>query len=88
MAADGDAIMTLPYERTRAVNKTRTFLQELSVNLELPEKIRRDALWCLRHYPSAFEVHVAARQEMAETKPPFGPIFWPAETYEIPDDAP
>jgi hypothetical protein len=88
MAADGNAVMTMPYERTRAVIQTRAFLQELSINLELPEKIRKQALWCLRHYPTAFQVHLAAHQEMAGEKPLLGPVFWPAETYEIPDDAP
>jgi hypothetical protein len=42
--------MTLHHERTRAVIQTREFLLELSVNLQLPEKIRNDAVWCLRHY--------------------------------------
>ena len=66
MATDGSAVMTMPYERTRAVIQTRAFLQDLSINLELPEKIRKRALWCLRHYPTAFQVHLAAHQELAE----------------------
>lgn len=44
--------MTMPGERTRAVIQTHEFLVELSRDTSLPAKVRRDAKFLLRHYPS------------------------------------
>jgi len=46
--------MTLPTERFRAMIRTRNFLQDLldpKKTPRVPRDIRRQAYWCLRHYP-------------------------------------
>ena len=51
--------MTLPDERFRAVFRTAEFLAELtdpSVTPKIPKKIRDDARWCLRHYPTYYDL--------------------------------
>jgi hypothetical protein len=55
--------MTMPDERTRAVIQTREFLVELYRDKFLPEKMRRDAKFLLRHYPSKADMVLAARLE-------------------------
>ena len=55
--------MTLPDERYRAVVQTRMFLHELlnpKITPRIPKKIRQQASWCLRHYPSEWEMKRAA----------------------------
>jgi hypothetical protein len=58
--------MTVPNERTRAVNATREFLIDL-LNHEkyprLPKKVRDRSLSLLKHYPTAFDMHVIADKE-------------------------
>lgn len=44
--------MTMPDERSRAVVQTREFLVELSRDNSLPERVRRDAKFLLRHFPT------------------------------------
>ncbi|MBN3471701.1 hypothetical protein G0D98_25450 [Pseudomonas savastanoi pv. phaseolicola] len=51
--------MTTPNERTRAVIQTGEFLLELSQDSSLPERIRRDAKFLLRHYPDQFQMLLA-----------------------------
>jgi hypothetical protein len=70
--------MTMPYERTRTVVQTLDFLLELSRDLSLPERVRRDASFLLRHFPSKSDVLLAGQiEEQAETLPigVFGPVF-------------
>ena len=52
--------MALPDERYRAVLKTQEFLVELLNTPRIPKKIKDDARWCLRHYPSAWDMKRAA----------------------------
>lgn len=52
--------MTLPDERYRAVVKTQEFLLELLKTPGIPQKIKDDARWCLRHYPSSWDMQRAA----------------------------
>lgn len=70
--------MTTPSERSRAVIQTEAFLKELSRDVSLPEKVRRDAKFLLRHFPSRSDVILAGRlEEEAVTLPipfPF-PVF-------------
>ncbi|WP_324608664.1 BPSL0761 family protein, partial [Pseudomonas savastanoi] len=54
-----DLDMTTPNERTRAVIQTGEFLLELSQDSSLPERIRRDAKFLLRHYPDQFQMLLA-----------------------------
>ena len=44
--------MTMPFERTRALRWAGEFLNELS-GVDLPEHIKRQIPYILRHYPSA-----------------------------------
>lgn len=69
--------MTMPNERTRAVIQTREFLVELSRDASLPDRVRRDAKFLLRHYPSRDDVLLAGRIEesTAPLVAPMGPIF-------------
>lgn len=69
--------MTMPNERTRAVIQTGKFLLELSRDPSLPEKIRRDAKFLLRHYPDQFQMLLAGRIEEASdpSVSPMGPVF-------------
>lgn len=52
--------MTMPDERYRAVVKTQEFLVEILNTSRIPKKIKEDAKWCLRHYPSAWDMKQAA----------------------------
>jgi hypothetical protein len=64
--------MTLPYERTNAVNTTRSFLEDLinpKATPRIPQAIRKQALWCLRHYPSAWEMDVVSQRESKDNDP-------------------
>lgn len=54
--------MTLPDERYRAVVKTQEFLVEILNTPRVPKAIKEQARWCLRHYPSAWDMRVAAEQ--------------------------
>lgn len=69
--------MTTPNERTRAVIQTGKFLLELSRDSSLPERIRRDAKFLLRHYPEPFQVLLAGRIEEGSDPSisPMGPVF-------------
>lgn len=70
--------MTMPDERSRAVVQTRDFLVNLSRDSSLPEKVRNDAKFLLRHFPSRDEVILAGRiEEQSETLPlgAMGPVF-------------
>lgn len=50
--------MTLPDERYRAVMTTRKFLQQLAGGefSRVPKAVRAQALGCLRHFPSEWEM--------------------------------
>ncbi len=58
--------MTIPLERTRAVNNTRQFLLDLldtKKTPRIPKSVRASALHCLRHYPTDFDMEVIAERE-------------------------
>lgn len=75
--------MTTPHERTRAVLEAREFFLDLArpdVTPGVPEEVRRQARWFLRHYPTAPEldlVHKAlpswfgSPAEVSSPVPPF-----------------
>jgi hypothetical protein len=51
--------MTLPIERLYALTNTRNFLRDLldrSKTPGIPSKFRKEAYWCLKHYPSDFDI--------------------------------
>ncbi|PTU01166.1 hypothetical protein DBR45_18945 [Pseudomonas sp. HMWF031] len=73
-----EADMTMPTERSRAVVQTREFLIELAQNSSLPDQVRRDAQFLLRHFPTRDDVVLAGRiEEHCETLPLgiLGPVF-------------
>ncbi|WP_368407271.1 BPSL0761 family protein [Pseudomonas aeruginosa] len=74
----GEVTMTMPNERSRAVVLTRDFLVALSRDNALPEKVRHDAKFLLRHYPTRDDVILAGKiEEQAESMPleALGPVF-------------
>ncbi len=58
--------MTVPIERTNAVNWTREFMYELidpKKTPRVPKAVRQRALHLLRHYPSDFDMKLIADRE-------------------------
>ena len=58
--------MTVPIERTNAVNWTRGFMYELidpKKTPRVPKAVRQRALHLLRHYPSDFDMKLIADRE-------------------------
>ena len=57
--------MTMPNERRNAVNRTRIFLLDLmdpKKTPRIPKSIRRDAYYCLKHYPGEYHMLLASEQ--------------------------
>lgn len=52
--------MTLPDERYRAVMQTIQFLTDICNTPRVPKAIKQQARSLLRHYPSAWDMKVAA----------------------------
>lgn len=64
--------MTMPHERTRAVLGTRELLEQLRLRDDIPADVRKDAVWCLRHFPTASDLKVAGyATTMGGTENPF-----------------
>ena len=71
--------MTIPYERTRAVLETRTFLQQLldpAANPRVPGRVRESARSLLQHYPDYASIELAhkALPHLFGPVPPFSRI--------------
>jgi len=50
--------MTLPRERVNALESTRYFLEQLmdpKATPRIPAYIRKEARWCLKHFPWAMD---------------------------------
>jgi hypothetical protein len=52
--------LTLPDERYRAVVQTQRFLLKLLTTPRIPKAVKDEARWCLRHYPSEYDMKQAA----------------------------
>jgi hypothetical protein len=52
--------MTLPDERYRAVVQTQKFLLEILNTPRVPKAIKDSARYCLRHYPSEWDMKAAS----------------------------
>ena len=52
--------MTLPDERYRAVVQTEKFLREILTTPRVPKAIKDSARYCLRHYPSEWDMKAAS----------------------------
>ena len=53
--------MTMPYERRNAVNNTRIFLLDLLAMPDIPESVRDQAYYCLKHYPGEYYMEEARK---------------------------
>ena len=53
--------MTLPDERYRAVLQTKVFLVEILHTPRVPKAVKDKARYCLRHYPSDYDMSKAAQ---------------------------
>ena len=67
--------MTLPYERYNAVTRTEQFLKDLcdpKKTPRVPKEVRDQAYYCLRHYPSKYNMDLIATKcpEVIETQNP------------------
>lgn len=70
--------MTLPDERYRAVVQTEKFLREILSTPRVPKSIKDGARYCLRHYPSEWNMQEAARsapEVFAERMEPVTRLF-------------
>jgi len=70
--------MTLPDERYRAVVQTEKFLREILTTPRVPKNIKDQARWCLRHYPSNWDMKMAAEgapEYFQETMEPVTRLF-------------
>jgi len=57
--------MTMPKERRQAVIRTEKFLIDLmdpKTTPRVPKEIRKKAAQCLRHYPTDYDMNLAAEQ--------------------------
>jgi len=54
--------MTLPDERYRAVVETEKFLREILITPRVPKTIKQQARWCLRHYPTTWDMQRTSLQ--------------------------
>lgn len=72
--------MTIPFERTRALIETKSFLQELQdpkLTLRVPAAVREIARKLLRHYPGLADVELAhkALPDVYGPVPPFSRAY-------------
>ena len=57
--------MTIPIERTYALENTRQFLYDLldpKKTPKVPRSVRLQARWCLKHYPGEYELQQLQRK--------------------------
>ena len=79
--------MTLPHERYNAVIRTEEFLKDLldpKKTPRVPKKIRKQAYYCLRHYPGGYNLDVIATKcpEVLETQTPIDDLSMLIHGYE------
>jgi len=78
--------MTLPDERYRAVMQTMRFLTDLQsteVYPRVPKKVRQQALSLLRHYPSAYDMKVAAENVPNVFQERMEPLYRMVKQYDM-----
>jgi hypothetical protein len=74
--------VTLPDERYRAVLKTQEFLVEILNTPRVPKAIKDQARWCLRHYPSAWDMEIVAREVPSMFQERMEPLYRMVKQYE------
>jgi hypothetical protein len=74
--------MTLPDERYRAVVETRKFLIEILSTPRVPKKIKEGARWCLRHYPSEWDMEETATHAPTVFQKEMEPLYRMVKQFE------
>jgi len=79
--------MTLPYERYHAIKRTEEFLKDLmdpKATPRVPKEIRKQAYYCLRHYPGNYDLDRMATKcpEIIETQNPIDELSMLMHDYE------
>jgi hypothetical protein len=75
--------MTLPDERYRAVVQTKKFLEELLTTPRIPKAVKDNARWCLRHYPSEYEMRRAAEGAPDVFQEQMEPLYRMVKKYDM-----
>ena len=77
--------MTLPDERYRAVDRTRRLLLNLinpAHTPRVPKIIREEAKYCLRHYPTTFDMAIAIEKAPEVFQTEMEPLYRMVKQYE------
>ena len=79
--------MTLPCERYNAIKRTEEFLKALldpKKTPRVPKAVRKQAYYCLRHYPSGYNLDLMATKcpEIIETPNPIDEVGLLLHRYE------
>lgn len=79
--------MTLPNERYNAIKRTEQFLKDLmdpKATPRVPKEIRKQAYYCLRHFPGNYDLDVLATKcpEVLETANPIDELSMLIFDYE------
>ena len=74
--------MTLPDERYRAVVQTQKFLLEILNTPRVPKSIKDSARYCLRHYPSEYDMKQAAENCPMVFQEKMEPLYRMVKEYE------
>lgn len=86
-----DLTMTLPDERYRAVLWASRFLQEIAHDRKkyprVPKAVRQEAYSILRHYPSSWDLKMAAEGAPAVFQERMEPLYRMVKLYEQDKDS-
>lgn len=79
--------MTLPHERYNAIKRTEEFLKALcdpKLTPRVPQKYRKEAYYCLRHYPGGYNLDMIATMcpTVLETQNPIDDLSMLIHGYE------
>ncbi len=74
--------MTLPDERYRAVVQTQRFLLRLLTTPRIPKAVKDEARWCLRHYPSEYDMKQAAENCPSVFQERMEPLYRMVKQYD------
>jgi len=77
--------MTLPDERYRAINRTRQLLLNLinpAHTPRVPKLIREEAMYCLRHFPTTYDMQLAEEKAPELFQAKMEPVYRMIKQYE------
>jgi len=79
--------MTMPNERYNAIKRTENFLKDLmdpKATPRVPKEIRKQAYYCLRHYPGNYYLDMLATRspDILETQNPIDELSMLIHGYE------